>query len=144
MFWGTRKTWRDTSGKEGEDYAMSFRDGGGVIDPTTHKEGSQMQFMSCPGPNEKMNMRSTNEFYGATYDKGLVGREFVVTMDVPKNHQLLIWYGAQWFQARDIDRIDVGTKRYPATRKEAKRALGDVTNGQVKGGKETKRAKQSA
>ena len=91
-----------------------------------------------------MNMRSTNEFYGATYDKGLVGREFVVTMDVPKNHQLLIWYGAQWFQARDIDRIDVGTKRYPATRKEAKRALGDVTNGQVEGGKETKRAKKSA
>lgn len=109
IFWGTRKRWRDT--KEGEDYAMTFRSNGGVIDPTTHKEGSQMQFMSCPGPNERMNMRSTNEFFGATYEKGLVGREFVVTEDIPKNHQLLIWYGAQWFDARDIKRIDVGTKR---------------------------------
>lgn len=58
VFWGTRKRWRDTENKEGGDYAMSFRTNGGVIDPTTHKEGSQLQFMSCPGPNEKMNMRS--------------------------------------------------------------------------------------
>ena len=34
-----------------------------------------MQFMSCPGPNERMNMRSSNEFFGATHDKGLVGSE---------------------------------------------------------------------
>ena len=75
---------------------------GGVIDPTTHKEGSQMQFMSCPGPNERMNMRCTTptKFYGATYEKGLVGREFMVMEDIPKNHQLLIWYGAQWFETR--------------------------------------------
>ncbi len=138
VFWGTRTTWRDIYNKEGVDYAMQFRPNGGVIDPTTHKAGSQMQFMSCPGPNEKMNMRSTNEFYGATYEKGYVGREFVVMEDVPKNHQLLIWYGSEWFASRDIPRIDVGTKRYPATKRAApagfsgfkkKRApLGDATN----------------
>ena len=142
VFWGTRKRWRDT--KEGEDYAMTFRSNGGVIDPTTHKEGSQMQFMSCPGPNERMNMRSTNEFFGATYEKGLVGREFLVTEDVKKNHQLLIWYGAQWFNSRDIKRIDVGTKKYPATLKRsastsAVAPLGDATNGQ--GGGAAKKTK---
>ena len=95
VFWGTRKTWKATEGKEGEDYAMCFRSNGGVIDPTTHKRGSQMQFMSNPGPNERQNMRSTNEFYGKTYEDGLVGREFVVMHDVKKNHQLLIWYGTR-------------------------------------------------
>ena len=120
VFWGTRKTWKATEGKEGEDYAMCFRSNGGVIDPTTHKRGSQMQFMSNPGPNERQNMRSTNEFYGKTYEDGLVGREFVVMHDVKKNHQLLIWYGYSWFDARGIDRIDVGTKRYPATLRETK------------------------
>lgn len=120
VFWGTRKTWKATEGKEGEDYAMCFRTNGGVIDPTTHKRGSQMQFMSNPGPNERQNMRSTNEFYGKTYEDGLVGREFVVMHDVKKNHQLLIWYGYSWFDARGIDRIDVGTKRYPATLRETK------------------------
>jgi hypothetical protein len=65
-------------------------------------------------------MRSTNEFYGKTYEDGLVGREFVVMHDVKKNHQLLIWYGYSWFDARGIDRIDVGTKRYPATLRETK------------------------
>ena len=144
VFWGTRRRWRDV--KEGEDYAMTFRSNGGVIDPTTHKVGSQMQFMSCPGPNERMNMRSTNEFFGATYEKGLVGREFVVTEDIPKNHQLLIWYGAQWFDAREIKRMDVGTKRYPATLKKnapgAKRAapLGDATNKTVATGAKKIRA----
>ena len=48
---------------------MSFRTNGGVIDPTTHKEGSQMQFMNNPGPNERMNMRSTDRFFGATHEK---------------------------------------------------------------------------
>ena len=115
--------------------------GGEGIDPTTHKEGSQMQFMSCPGPNEKMNMRSTNEFYGAA-DGGPAGAR--VRGDDGRPKPATPCSRAQWFQARDIDRIDVGTKRYPATRKEAKRALGDVTNGQVEGGKETKRAKKSA
>ena len=148
VFWGTRKRWRDTENKEGGDYAMSFRTNGGVIDPTTHKEGSQLQFMSCPGPNEKMNMRSTDRFFGATHEKdpsdrtgkrgGLVGREFVVMDDVPKNHQLLIWYGSQWFNARGIPRIDVGLPRYPATLKRTSSAetlvnpLADTTNKKTK------------
>lgn len=77
VFWGTRKTWKATENTEGEDYAMCFRSNGGVIDPTTHKLGSQMQFMSNPGPNERQNMRSTNEFFGKTHELGLVGREFL-------------------------------------------------------------------
>jgi hypothetical protein len=64
---------------------------------------------------------------------------------IPKNHQLLIFYGNSWFDARGIDRIDVGTKRYPATlrdgyaatllteasckkRKKGENALSDSTN----------------
>lgn len=147
VFWGTRKRWRDTENKEGGDYAMSFRTNGGVIDPTTHKEGSQMQFMNNPGPNERMNMRSTDRFFGATHEKdptdktgkrgGLVGREFVVMDDVRKNHQLLIWYGSQWFNARGIPRIDVGLPRYPATLKrvasrEKLSPLADTTNKKAK------------
>jgi hypothetical protein len=139
VFWGTRKTWKNTEGDEGEDYAMCFRSNGGVIDPTTHKRGSQMQFMSNPGPNERQNMRSTNFFYGKTRENGLVGREFTLTRDVARNHQLLIYYGNSWFVARGIDRIDVGTARYPATLREGKRdkdanhskntkPLGDATN----------------
>ena len=31
--------------EEGADYAMTFRTNGGVIDPTTHKEVSHMQFI---------------------------------------------------------------------------------------------------
>ena len=165
VFWGTRKRWRDTENKEGGDYAMAFRSNGGVIDPTTHKTGSQLQFMSCPGPNERMNMRHTDFFFGATREVGLVGRQFVVTEDVPKNHQFLIWYGSQWFTARGIDRIDVGTKRYPVsslkrtthscataagassagdddagagakgTKKAKRRALEDLSNGGGKKGK---------
>jgi len=49
-----------------------------------------MQFMSCPGPGERQNVRSTNEFYGRTYEDGLVGREFVVMAGhggrVPRAH----------------------------------------------------------
>ena len=101
VFWGTRKTWKATEGKEGEDY--DAQSNGGAIDPTTHKRGSQMQFMSNPGPNERQNMRSTNEFYGKTYEDGLVGREFVVMHDVKKNHQLLIWYGYRGSSARHRD-----------------------------------------
>jgi len=35
---------------------MTFRSNGGNIDPTTHKGGSQMQFMSCPGPGERQGL----------------------------------------------------------------------------------------
>jgi hypothetical protein len=30
-----------------------------------------------------------------------------VMMEIPKDHQLLIWYGAQWFAGRGLKRIDV-------------------------------------
>jgi len=110
-----------------------------VIDPTTHKKGSQMQFMSNPGPNERQNMRSTNEFYGKTYEDGLVGREFVVMADVKKSHQLLIFYGNSWFDARGIDRIDVGTKRYPATLRD--NALNELEEKHAAKGKKSKSSK---
>ena len=61
----------------------------------------------------------------------------MVMDDVRKNHQLLIWYGSQWFNARGILRIDVGLPKHPATLKrvasrERLSPLADTTNKKAK------------
>ena len=137
LYWGTRSRWR---GCKGEDRAMSYLSGGGVITPWGHA-GQQLQYMSCPGPSEKCNTKSTDECFGDTYDKHLVGREFETSQPVPKHTQLIQWYGSKdWFEARNIVRQDCGTEQYPAPlRKQPvrkpkpagaapRRALGEKTN----------------
>ena len=53
--------------------------------------------------------------------------------DVRKNHQLLIWYGSQWFNARGIPRIRRRLTQVPAALKrvasrEKLSPLADTTN----------------
>lgn len=118
VYWGNRVRWR---GCKGEDRAMSFLVNGGVIDPIDCT-GQQLQFMACPGPGERVNTKCTDTCFGKTYDTRLVGREIVTTEDVPKNHQLLQWYGSKdWFEAREIDRSDVGTAEHPAPKRKKRK-----------------------
>ena len=83
----------------------------GVLNPG--RTGDIIQYAGCPGPNEKQNMRSTFQYYGLR--NGIIGGlEFVTLMPIPKNTQLLHWYGSGWWNERGIKRQDVGTKKYPA------------------------------
>ena len=129
VYFGERKTWREC-GRAGRDHAMHFRSGGGVIDPCPLGDAAQLQFMSNPGPNEVSNNRSTNVFFGDTRcpKRTLVGREFILSRDVKKGAQLLQWYGADWFNSRDIKRLDVGCDVYPAERKKRKQERADHPN----------------
>eukprot|EP00581_Thalassiosira_minuscula_P014313 CAMPEP_0183727958 /NCGR_PEP_ID=MMETSP0737-20130205/26838_1 /TAXON_ID=385413 /ORGANISM="Thalassiosira miniscula, Strain CCMP1093" /LENGTH=248 /DNA_ID=CAMNT_0025959745 /DNA_START=25 /DNA_END=771 /DNA_ORIENTATION=+ len=86
----------------------------GVLNPGG--TGDVIQYAACPGPNEVQNMRSTFHYYGLR--NGIVGGlEFVTLRPVPKNTQLLHWYGSGWWKERGMKRADVGTKRYPAPRR---------------------------
>ena len=94
----------------------------GVLNPG--RTGDVIQYAGCPGPNEKQNMRSTFQYYGLR--NGIIGGlEFVTLVPVPKDTQLLHWYGSSWWDERGIKRQDVGTKKYPAplrsTRKDVKK-----------------------
>jgi len=63
----------------------------GVLNPG--RTGDVIQFAGCPGPDEKQNMRSTFQYYGLR--NGIIGGlEFVTLQPVPKNTQLLHWYGS--------------------------------------------------
>lgn len=84
----------------------------GVLNPGG--TGDVVQYAACPGPNERQNMRSTFQYFGLRNGE-IGGLEFVTLMPVPKNTQLLHWYGSDWWSARGLKRQDVGTKRYPAT-----------------------------
>jgi hypothetical protein len=84
----------------------------GVLNPGD--TGDIIQYAACPGPNERQNMRSTFQYFGK-WNGEIGGLEFVTLEAVPKNTQLLHWYGADWWKQRDLKRRDVGTKRYPAT-----------------------------
>lgn len=89
----------------------------GVLNPGN--TGDIIQYAACPGPNEKQNMRSTFQYFGLR--NGIMGGlEFVTLQPVPKNTQLLHWYGSGWWEERGIKRQDVGTKRYPAPLRESK------------------------
>ena len=88
----------------------------GVLNPGN--TGDVIQYAACPGPNEKQNMRSTFQYFGLR-NGDIGGLEFVTLMPVPKNTQLLHWYGSGWWEVRGIKRMDVGTKRYPAPLRDA-------------------------
>lgn len=116
-YWGRRIAWHKC--KAHKDWAMSYVQNGGVIDPCGIPQ-SKLQYMSCPGPSERSNTKATSQCFGTPHDTRLVGREFVLMEGVLKNHQLIQWYGKDWFSARSIVRANVGTSRYPATRRHAK------------------------
>ncbi len=86
----------------------------GVLNPTG--TGDIIQYAACPGPNERQNMKSTFQYWGRRNGK-LGGLEFVTLEEIPKNTQLVHWYGPGWFKSRGLKRMDVGTKRYPAPKR---------------------------
>lgn len=91
----------------------------GVLNPG--RTGDVVQYAGCPGPNERQNMRSTFQYYGLR--NGIIGGlEFVTLMPIPKNTQLLHWYGSGWWSERGIKRQDVGTKKYPAPLRPVKKS----------------------
>ena len=111
---------------------MTFLENGGVIDPVGQK-GQQTMYMSCPGPQEVSNVKSTNECFGRARDDGLVGRVFETTMPVPKDTQLVQWYGAQWFNSRNMARSNSGTAQYPAPQRKERAPKADKS-ADAKGG----------
>ena len=113
VYFGTRKPVRKLN-KFRKDYMLSFWRGGGVIDPQDCPVSSKLQYMSNPGPQERSNVTCTNRMFGDTRDEGIVGREYKTTEFIPKGTQMLQFYGPQWFASRDIEKINVGTKKYPA------------------------------
>jgi len=89
----------------------------GVLNPGG--TGDVVQFAGCPGPKERQNMRSTFQYWGCR-NGDVGGLEFVTLMPIPKNTQLLHWYGSGWWSERGIKRQDVGTTRYPAPLRDKK------------------------
>lgn len=124
VYWGQRVAWHKVKGVR-EDYSMTFLENGGVIDPVG-LEGQQAMYMSCPGPGEVSNVKSTNECFGRARDDKLVGRVFETTMPVPKNTQLVQWYGAQWFNSRNMVRANSGTSKYPAPQRKPRTPKADT------------------
>ena len=135
IFWGDRVPWRPND--PNAEFVMEFKPRSGVIDPTPHAS-SMSQYAGNPGPNERCNIVRGWEVFGKRYD-ALVGREMRLKEAVKKNHQLLLFYGADWFAGRpDIKRADVGCNKYPAPRaktkdggKDSKSAVGGVGAGRV-------------
>ncbi len=113
VYFGTRKPVRKLN-KLRKDYMLSFWKGGGVIDPQDCPKSSKLQYMSNPGPAERSNVTCTDRMFGDTRDEGIVGREYKTTEFIPKGTQMLQFYGPQWFASRDMEKINVGTKKYPA------------------------------
>ena len=113
VYFGTRKPVRKLN-KLRKDYMMSFWQGGGVIDPQDCPVSSKLQYMSNPGPAERSNVTCTDRMFGDTRDEGIVGREYKTTEFIPKGTQMLQFYGPQWFASRDMEKINVGTNKYPA------------------------------
>jgi hypothetical protein len=70
--------------------------------------------MSNPGPNERMNNTCSDNVFGETRTVGIVGREYILTEAVPKNTQLIQFYGHTWFSTRGMKRLDVDNKKHPA------------------------------
>jgi hypothetical protein len=86
----------------------------GVLNPD--KTSDVLQYAACPGPTERQNCRSTFRYWGER--NGLLGGlEFITLEPIPKNTLLCHWYGAGWWSARDIKRMDVGSKKYPAPKR---------------------------
>jgi len=90
----------------------------GVLNPGG--TGDIIQYAGCPGPNERQNMRSTFQYYGLRNGK-IGGLEFITLMPIKKHTQLLHWYGSGWWKERGIKRQNVGTTKYPAPLRLAKK-----------------------
>lgn len=102
--------------KTGSNYIPSTRtiktdNYNGVINPKGTSD--LMQYAACPGPNERQNCRMTFRYWGLRNGK-YGGTEFITTEPVPKNTMLCFWYGSGWWSARDMKRMDVGSRRFPA------------------------------
>lgn len=128
VYFGTRKAYNKCS-KTSVDYALSFVENGGVIDPTSHHVASKLQYMSNPGPSERSNVNCTDVTFGMTRDKNAVGREYKLTEDVKKNGQLLQFYGNSWFASRDLERVNVGTAKFPAPQRKRKKRKAKASTG---------------
>ena len=94
-----------------KDGSVKSNNYNGVLNPGG--SGDILQFASCPGPNERQNVRSTFQYWGLRNGK-VGGLEFITIEKIKKNTQLCHWYGNGWFRERVLKRIDVGTEKYPA------------------------------
>ena len=97
-------------------YKMQVR---GTIDPTTHPISSVMQYAMMPGPIEVINMAPTWQHFGrcGKHRTALAARVYKLTRDVPKGQQISHDYGKDWMEARGIEKLNCGTKKYPMPRR---------------------------
>lgn len=82
---------------------------------------------------KKANNTCSDNMFGETRDNRVVGREYKLTDDVPKNSQLVQFYGNDWFHARGIDRVDIGTTKFPAPQRKKRGSNKVVGGGKGKG-----------
>jgi len=102
---------RTTGRNKNKDGTVKNNNYNGVLNPGDTTD--ILQFASCPGPSERQNVRSTSQYWGLR-NGNIGGLEFITLETIPKNTQLMHWYGPRWFSDRGLKRIDVGTARYPA------------------------------
>jgi hypothetical protein len=94
----------------------------GVLNP--EGTGDILQYAACPGPTERQNIKSTFRYWGVR-NGHMGGLEFITLEPIPKNTMLCHWYGAGWWASRGIQRCDIGTKKYPAPKRNV---LDNLTN----------------
>lgn len=98
------------------------------IDATPHR-GSQLQFTACPGPSEVPTIefaRKADILLNTTSVEKSCSL-FATLRPIPKNHQFAMMYSRDekstetFFKDMGIKRADVGTRKYPALKKAAKK-----------------------
>eukprot|EP00747_Dinoflagellata_sp_TGD_P161916 gnl/TRDRNA2_/TRDRNA2_178946_c0_seq1.p1 gnl/TRDRNA2_/TRDRNA2_178946_c0~~gnl/TRDRNA2_/TRDRNA2_178946_c0_seq1.p1 ORF type:complete len:258 (+),score=43.07 gnl/TRDRNA2_/TRDRNA2_178946_c0_seq1:102-776(+) len=101
----------------------------GTIDATPFRKGSQLQFCACPGPNEVPTIDFAPKSVSILAKVKRTCEIFKTLRAIPKNHQLTMMYNLdekttdEFFEERGLKRADVGTRKYPAIRKQkAKKA----------------------
>ncbi|CAD7928277.1 unnamed protein product [Amoebophrya sp. A25] len=99
---------------------------GTFINPVPYP-ASQPQFCQCPGPNERVTVNFSHPHLliedspkkGQKRQQEFASMLFQTSMDVPKNHQLVMMYAENekatefFFSERGLDRCDVWTEKYP-------------------------------
>eukprot|EP00928_Gymnodinium_smaydae_P033260 TRINITY_DN23868_c0_g1_i1.p1 TRINITY_DN23868_c0_g1~~TRINITY_DN23868_c0_g1_i1.p1 ORF type:complete len:230 (-),score=42.98 TRINITY_DN23868_c0_g1_i1:249-884(-) len=113
--------------KKKEEWALKTHRG--MIDATSDRGGSLLQFCACPGPSEvpTVDFARNSDVLLRKVEK--TSALFETLREIPKSHQLTMMYNLdektteEFFQERGLVRGDVGTKRYPALRKTSEKRL---------------------
>lgn len=103
-----------------EALTWAFKIGGKYVDATPYKQGSLLQYCSCPGRKEVAAVGMGEFVRGPCKGYALFS---VIPNILPKSYQVTLQYGdnskesERFFKERGIQREDVGTSRMPALKR---------------------------